>query len=81
MKILYLLSTSLSINKKYWKNLLDVNFSINRIRNINNPFEIQETILSMKNNKAPGLDDIPIKFFKAFFNEPESSDNSTFNSF
>eukprot|EP00833_Pecoramyces_ruminatium_P010910 jgi/Orpsp1_1/1184942/evm.model.c7180000091668.1 len=75
--------TSHSLNKDYWEKLFDVHSSNNRTWNINKPIEmseIQETVSSMKNNKAPGPDGIPIEFFKAFFNEPDSSDSSTSNS-
>eukprot|EP00833_Pecoramyces_ruminatium_P010362 jgi/Orpsp1_1/1184394/evm.model.c7180000089342.1 len=75
--------TSHSLNKDYWEKLFDVHSSNNRTWNINKPIEmseIQETVSSMKNNKAPGPDEIPIEFFKAFFNEPDSSDSSTSNS-
>jgi len=31
--------------------------------------EIQNIVLDMKNNSAPGPNDIPIEFFKAFFSK------------
>ena len=37
--------------------------------------EIQNTVLDLKNNKAPGPDSIPIKFSKAFFSESDLFDN------
>jgi len=42
--------------------------------NINDPIsiiKIKNVIQSMKNNKAPGPDGLPIEFYKAFFNNPE----------
>jgi len=37
--------------------------------------EIQNTVLDMKNNKAPDPDGIPIEYFKAFFSKSDLSDN------
>jgi len=37
--------------------------------------EIQNTVLDLKNNKAPGPDSIPIEFSKAFFSESDLFDN------
>ncbi|OUM57450.1 hypothetical protein PIROE2DRAFT_17564 [Piromyces sp. E2] len=59
-----------SLNRDYWERIFrfnnrntdtwDINLS-------NTTEEIKNTIFSMKNIKAPGLDGIPIKFYKAFF--------------
>jgi len=40
-------------------------------------FEIRSTVLSMKNNKAPGPDGIPFEFYKAIFCNSEKYNNIT----
>ena len=63
--------TGHSLNENYWKRILNNSSSPQESWDINQPIsmsEIQSTVLSMKNNKAPGPDGIPTEFFKAFFN-------------
>ena len=67
-----------SLDNKYWENLFGSNPNNNPTWDINDPItmeEIHNTVLDMKNNKAPGPDGIPIEFFKAFFSKSDLSDN------
>ena len=79
--IIYFLFIALhkhSLDKEYWEKVLGPPPENSTIWNINDPItlpEIQETILSMKNNKAPGPDGIPVEFFKAFFKPSNTSNN------
>ena len=71
--------TKHSLDKSYWENVLGPPPENSTTWNINSPItmsEIQETVLSMENNKAPGKDGIPIEFFKAFFYKPNNSSNN-----
>jgi len=71
--------TKHSLDKSYLKNVLGPPPENSSIWNINSPItmsEIQETVLSMKINKAPGPDGIPIEFFKAFFYKSNSLSNN-----
>jgi len=59
-----------SLNQDYWANVFLNNPRNPNTWNINNPIslsDIRNTVLSMKHNKAPGPDGIPIEFYKAFF--------------
>jgi len=70
--------TKHSLDNEYWVSLIGTNPNNNPTWNINDPItmeEIQNTVLDMKNNKAPGPDGIPIEFFKAFFSKSDLSDN------
>ncbi|OUM68406.1 hypothetical protein PIROE2DRAFT_3849 [Piromyces sp. E2] len=75
-----------SLNRNYWERIFRFNNRNRDTLNINQPItteEIKNTILSMKNNKAPGPgpDGIPIEFYKApffFCNEELEEKNSTF---
>ena len=59
-----------SLNRNYWNHALR-NISLRPSTwNISCPItfeDIKKTISSMKNNKAPGPDGIPIEFYKALF--------------
>ena len=58
--------TGHSLNSNYWAAVFRNNHRYTQTWNINDPItisEIRNTVLSMKNNKAPGLDGIPIEFF------------------
>ena len=70
--------TGHSLNENYWKRILNNSSTPQESWDINQPIsmsEIHSTVLSMKNNKAPGPDGIPTEFFKAFFNS-ESRNSS-----
>jgi len=72
--------TGHSLDDQYWKNILANSPISNETWDINQPItmaEIESTVFSMKNNKAPGPDGIPSEFFKAFFdpNRPSSNGN------
>ena len=70
--------TQHSSDNEYWVSLFGTNPNNNPTWDINDFItmeEIQNTVLDMKNNKAPGPDDIPIEFFKAFFSKSDLSDN------
>jgi len=72
--------TGHSLDDQYWKNILANSPISNEAWDINQPItmaEIESTVFSMKNNKAPGPDGIPSEFFKAFFdpNRPSSNGN------
>jgi len=52
----------------------EINLNNSPTWDINDPItmdEIQNTVLDMQNNKAPGPDGIPIEFFKAFFSKSD----------
>ena len=59
-----------SLNRNFWIHALR-NISLRSSTwNINGPItieDIKKTISSMKNNKAPGPNGIPIEFYKALF--------------
>ena len=66
------------MDNEYWVSLFGTNPNNNLTWDINDSIsmeEIQNTVLSMKFNKAPGPDGIPIEFFKAFFSKSDLSDN------
>ena len=55
--------TQYSLDNECWVNLFGTNPNNNPTWNINDPItmeEIQNTVLDMKNNKAPDPDGIPI---------------------
>ncbi|OUM64042.1 hypothetical protein PIROE2DRAFT_9267 [Piromyces sp. E2] len=59
-----------SLNRDYWERIFRFNNRNSDTWDINQPItteEIKNTILSMKNNKTPGPDGIPIEFYKALF--------------
>ena len=61
--------TGHSLNENYWKRIFNNSSSPQESWDINQPIsmsEIHSTVLSMKNNKAPGPDGIPTEFFKVF---------------
>ena len=63
-------STIYSLDQDYQVNIFLNNPRNPNTWNINNPIslsDIRNTVLSMKHNKAPGPDGIPIEFYKAFF--------------
>ena len=66
------------MDNEYWVSLFGTNPNNNPTWDINDPItmeEVQNTVLDMNNNKAPGPDGIPIEFFKAFFCKSDLSDN------
>lgn len=68
--------TGHSLNRYYWNAIFP--HAKPYTWNINDPIslsEIRSTILSMKNNKAPGPDGIPIEFYKAIFSDSENETN------
>ncbi len=70
--------TGHSLNRYYWNATFPHTNSTTW--NINDPIaisEIRSTVLSMKNNKAPGPDGIPIEFYKAIFCNSEEDSNIT----
>ena len=70
--------TQHSLDNEYWVSLFGTNPNNNPTWDINDFItmeEIQNTVLDMKNNKAPEPDGIPIEFFKAFFSKSDLSDN------
>ena len=76
--------TQHSLDNEYWVNLFGTNPNNNLTLDINDPItmeEIQNTVLDMKTNKAPGPDGISIEFFKAFFSESYLSHNQDDSSY
>jgi len=75
-------STGHSLNRTYW-NYIFHSFPYNEFSwNINDPIsipEIQNIVLSMKNNKAPGPDGLPIEFYKAFFRKSNQNETNEEN--
>jgi len=62
-----------SLDNEYWVCLFGTNPNNNPTWDINDSItmeEIQNTVLDMKNNKAPGPDGIPIESFKFNRNYP-----------
>eukprot|EP00833_Pecoramyces_ruminatium_P002775 jgi/Orpsp1_1/1176807/evm.model.c7180000059111.1 len=63
-------SSGHSLNSDYWANVFRNNHRNPTTWNINESIsysDIRNTVLSMKSNKAPGPDGIPIEFYKALF--------------
>jgi len=63
-------SPEYKLNNKYWISIIHNNQSSPITWKINKfifYFVIRNTVLSMKGNKVPGLDGIPIEFYKALF--------------
>ena len=74
-------NTGHSLDSKYWADIFRNNHRNPKTWNINDSIsldEIRNTILSMKNNKAPGPDGIPIEFYKAIFSDPELGEKYPF---
>ena len=71
-------STGHSLNRQYWNSIFPHQNPISW--DINDPIslsEIRNTVLSMRNNKAPGPDGIPIEFYKSFFSNPDPEAESS----